>query len=75
MQVGAKGDRHKKRSGELALANAANAAGDSKSRRYYYAFFHGFKRVGRMNTQALMTARLKNGASNHPSTSSFRASS
>jgi hypothetical protein len=76
MQLAAEGDRRKKGWGDLrALANAANAAGDSKSRRYYSAFFRGFKRVGRMNTQASMTARLKNGASNHPSTSSFMASS
>ena len=41
--------------------------------RYYSAFFHRFKRVGRMNPQASMTARLKNGTSNNPSTSSLMA--
>jgi hypothetical protein len=39
--------------------------------RYYSAFFHGFKRVGRTVPQALITARLKNGMSNNPSSSSL----
>src|ERR1017187_4698526 len=68
MQVGAKGDRQRN-----ALANAANAGGDNEFGRYYGVFFHRFKRGSRMNPQASMAARLKNGTSNNPSTSSLMA--